>query len=44
MAEEGDKYPLHRAVFENELQSLSRLLRKHDIGAKDKHGSYMSVT
>ena len=38
MAEENDSYPLHEAVFNNDLKSLSRLLRKHDVGAKDKHG------
>lgn len=38
MAEESDKYPLHKAVFENDLKTLSRLLRKHDVTAKDKHG------
>lgn len=36
--EEIDKYPLHKAVFDNDLKTLSRLLRKHDVAAKDKHG------
>lgn len=40
MASEGDKYPLHRAVFENDLQTLSRLLRKNYVATKDKHGNY----
>lgn len=38
MAEESDSYPLHQAVFNNDLKSLSLLLRKHDVTAKDKHG------
>lgn len=38
MADEIDKYPLHRAVFDNDLKTLSRLLRKHDVAVKDKHG------
>ncbi|KAJ8981934.1 hypothetical protein NQ317_002105 [Molorchus minor] len=29
----------HKAVFENDLQTLSRCLRKYDITAKDKHGN-----
>lgn len=43
MAEESEKYTLHRAVFENDLQSLSRLLRKNDVGAKDKHGMIIHI-
>lgn len=39
MADDSDGFPLHKAVFENDLQSLSRLLRKHDVTAKDKHGN-----
>ncbi|XP_019878764.1 ankyrin repeat domain-containing protein 13C isoform X2 [Aethina tumida] len=39
MAEDGEDYPLHRAVFEDDKKTLSRLLRKHDITAKDKHGN-----
>jgi hypothetical protein len=39
MAEESDSYPLHEAVFNNDLKSLSRLLRKHDVAAKDRHGN-----
>lgn len=38
MANESDRYPLHKAVFENDLKNLSRLLRKHDVATKDKHG------
>lgn len=44
MAEERDKYPLHRAVFENDLQTLSRLLRKNDVAGKDKHGTFIFFT
>jgi hypothetical protein len=39
MAEKSDSYPLHEAVFNNDLKSLSRLLRKHDVAAKDRHGN-----
>ncbi|KAK9874289.1 hypothetical protein WA026_002641 [Henosepilachna vigintioctopunctata] len=38
MAETVD-YPLHKAVFENDLKSVSRLLRTVDIAAKDRHGN-----
>lgn len=44
MAEDGEDYPLHRAVFEDDKKTLSRLLRKHDITAKDKHGTSESYT
>lgn len=40
MADEIDSFPLHKAVFENDLKNLSRFLRKHDVAAKDKHGKY----
>ncbi|KAK4878130.1 hypothetical protein RN001_010636 [Aquatica leii] len=39
MADLIDKHELHRAVFENDLKNLSRLLRKHDVAEKDKHGN-----
>ncbi|CAG9834225.1 unnamed protein product [Diabrotica balteata] len=39
MADESDGFPLHKAVFENDLPSLSRLIRKHDVASKDKHGN-----
>ncbi|KAF5284253.1 hypothetical protein FQR65_LT00253 [Abscondita terminalis] len=39
MADLNEKYELHKAVFENDLKSLSRLLRKHDVAEKDKHGN-----
>ncbi|XP_018336355.1 ankyrin repeat domain-containing protein 13C [Agrilus planipennis] len=39
MASENDRYPLHKAVFENNLKNLSRLLRKHDVAEKDIHGN-----
>lgn len=38
MSDDVDTYPLHKAVFDNDLKNLSRLLRKHDVTAKDKHG------
>lgn len=43
MAEESDSYPLHEAVFKNDIKKLSRLLRKHDAGLKDKHGKYLQI-
>lgn len=43
MAEEIDRYPLHRSVFQNDLKNLSRLLRKHDVSEKDRHGRYNLV-
>ncbi|KAL3271060.1 hypothetical protein HHI36_021560 [Cryptolaemus montrouzieri] len=39
MAEIIEEYPLHKAVFESDLKSVSRLLRTVDIAAKDKHGN-----
>lgn len=39
MADDSDGCPLHKAVFDNDLQTVSRLLRKHDVAAKDKHGN-----
>lgn len=39
MADLIDKYDLHKAVFQNDLKTLSRLLRKHDVTEKDKHGN-----
>lgn len=42
MADAGDSYyPLHKSVFDNDLKNLSRLLRKHDVAAKDKHGKFL---
>lgn len=38
MANENDNFPLHKAVFDNDLKCLSRLLRKHNVAAKDMHG------
>lgn len=34
MADEDDSFPLHKAVFENDLKTLSRLLRKHNVATK----------
>ncbi|XP_017781382.1 PREDICTED: ankyrin repeat domain-containing protein 13C [Nicrophorus vespilloides] len=39
MADQNDRYPLHRSVFDNDLKTLSRLLRIHDVAEKDKHGN-----
>lgn len=39
MAEPSESFPLHKAVFLNNLKELSRLLRKQDVAAKDKHGN-----
>ncbi|KAF7283652.1 hypothetical protein GWI33_023288 [Rhynchophorus ferrugineus] len=39
MSEEIEEYPLHKAVFQNDLPGLSKLLRKHDVASKDKHGN-----
>ncbi|CAG9857532.1 unnamed protein product [Phyllotreta striolata] len=39
MAQESDGFPLHKAVFDNDLPNLSRLIRKHDVASKDKHGN-----
>lgn len=39
MADQNDKYPLHKAVYDNDLKTLSMLLRKHDVSEKDKHGN-----
>lgn len=38
MEEEAEEYPVHKAVFENDLKKLSQYLRKYDVAAKDKHG------
>lgn len=43
MAEETEDYPLHKAVFNNDLKFVSRLLRKYDVTAKDKHGEYFQI-
>ncbi|XP_045469195.1 ankyrin repeat domain-containing protein 13C [Harmonia axyridis] len=34
-----EEYPLHKAVFENDLKNVSRMLRTVDIAAKDRHGN-----
>lgn len=43
MAEEIDSYPLHEAVFKNDIKKLSRLLRKYDVAQKDKHGKLFFI-
>lgn len=35
---DSDNLPIHQAVFNDDVRKLSQLLRKHDVGAKDKHG------
>ncbi|XP_077294218.1 ankyrin repeat domain-containing protein 13C [Arctopsyche grandis] len=37
--DEEDSYPLHEAVFRGDIKQLSALLRKNDVGKKDKHGN-----
>lgn len=39
MAQEGDKYPLHRCIFQGDVKTLNILIRTHDITEKDKQGS-----
>lgn len=39
MADDTDPNSLHKSIFENDLKSLSRLLRKHNVAVKDKHGN-----
>ncbi|KAB0793792.1 hypothetical protein PPYR_13412 [Photinus pyralis] len=34
-----DKYDIHKAVFQNDLDALSRLLETHDVAEKDRHGN-----
>lgn len=34
-------YPLHKAVFENDVKLVSKLLKTHDVGLKDIHGKKM---
>lgn len=43
MANESDRYPLHKAVFDNDLKNLSRLLRKLDVTTRDKHGKHLKM-
>ncbi|XP_050311709.1 ankyrin repeat domain-containing protein 13C [Anthonomus grandis grandis] len=37
--EEVGEFPIHKAVFDNDLPNLSNFIRKYDIGQKDKHGN-----
>ncbi|XP_066144370.1 ankyrin repeat domain-containing protein 13C [Euwallacea fornicatus] len=39
MEEEVGEYPVHKAVFDNDLKKLSKYLRKYDVAIKDKHGN-----
>lgn len=42
---EDQEYPLHECVFSGDLRKLSALLRSNnDIGKKDKHGKFHSVS
>lgn len=34
-----DSFPLHECVFNGDLRKLSALIRKNDVGKKDKHGN-----
>ncbi|XP_044726641.1 ankyrin repeat domain-containing protein 13C [Chrysoperla carnea] len=39
MADDNGRWPLHVAVFNDDVRKLSHLLRKHDVSVKDKHGN-----
>lgn len=39
MSDDVDNCPLHKAVFDNDVKLLSKLFSKHDVTAKDKHGT-----
>ncbi|CAH1132684.1 unnamed protein product [Ceutorhynchus assimilis] len=39
MEEDVGDFPIHKAVFDNDLPNLSKFLRKYDVSAKDKHGN-----
>ncbi|XP_039312834.1 ankyrin repeat domain-containing protein 13C isoform X1 [Solenopsis invicta] len=39
MAQEGEKYPLHRCIFQGDVKTLNTLIRTHDITGKDKQGN-----
>lgn len=43
MDEGVGEFPIHKAVFDNDLPNLSKYLRKYDVAAKDKHGKYPPV-
>ncbi|KAG8035497.1 hypothetical protein G9C98_006943 [Cotesia typhae] len=32
-------YPIHKCIFQSDIQSLSTLIRTHNIAEKDKHGN-----
>ncbi|KAL6424444.1 hypothetical protein ACFW04_009896 [Cataglyphis niger] len=37
--EEGEKYPIHRCIFQGSVKTLSSLIKTHDIAEKDKQGN-----
>ncbi|TGZ49021.1 Ankyrin repeat domain-containing protein 13C [Temnothorax longispinosus] len=39
MAQESEKYPLHRCIFQGDVKTLNILIRTHDITEKDKQGN-----
>ncbi|XP_019698102.1 ankyrin repeat domain-containing protein 13C isoform X2 [Harpegnathos saltator] len=40
MAEKkGERYPLHRCIFQGDVKMLSSLLETHDVAEKDKQGN-----
>lgn len=41
MAQEGEKYPLHRCIFQGDVKTLNTLIRTHDITGKDKQGNLL---
>lgn len=38
-----DNLCLHKAVFNNDLKTLSRSLRTQDVTVKDKHGKKLAI-
>lgn len=34
----GEKYLLHKCIFQGDVKTLSSLIRTHDIAEKDKQG------
>ncbi|GBL88136.1 hypothetical protein AVEN_86569-1, partial [Araneus ventricosus] len=37
MSDNGRRYELHEAVFENDLMRVAAALRMHDVAQKDVH-------
>lgn len=46
MSINDEEYPLHKAVFMNDVQTLKELKDKYDLSQKDKHGwfSFLKFT